>query len=261
MKDVNESDTVTIIADMLSDVFGYDKYTDITSEYAIRGTYCDLAIKDGDKVKMLIECKAVGVELKDIQNRQAVDYGANEGIEWIVLTNGHIWKVYKISFGKPVSNDLLYELDLTKVDPHNEKDQEHLFVISKEGWSKDAAESYYEQMQALNRHMISAIIQSDDVIAAIKRELKKITPDVNISPEQVSAVVVNEVLKREVVDGEDAVNATKKLVRLQNKHKRARSVQPESAKAAATIQNGQDGDQQRQEMEIEEAQSKKKQEN
>jgi hypothetical protein len=38
-RDVGEADTVTIIKDMLSDMFGYDKYTEVTSEYAIRGTY------------------------------------------------------------------------------------------------------------------------------------------------------------------------------------------------------------------------------
>lgn len=30
-KDVNESDTVTIIVDILSEMFGYDKYAEITS--------------------------------------------------------------------------------------------------------------------------------------------------------------------------------------------------------------------------------------
>lgn len=44
-RDVNESDTVTIVTDMLEEVFGFDKYSDITREYAIQGTYCDLAIK------------------------------------------------------------------------------------------------------------------------------------------------------------------------------------------------------------------------
>ena len=42
-RDVNESDTVTIIVDMLEDLFGFDKYTDVTSEQEIRGTYCDLS--------------------------------------------------------------------------------------------------------------------------------------------------------------------------------------------------------------------------
>ena len=43
--DINESDTVDIIASMLVDLFGYDRFEDITREYAIKGTYCDLALK------------------------------------------------------------------------------------------------------------------------------------------------------------------------------------------------------------------------
>jgi hypothetical protein len=35
-KDINESDTVTLIIDMLAELFGYDKYSEITSEYAIK---------------------------------------------------------------------------------------------------------------------------------------------------------------------------------------------------------------------------------
>ena len=44
-RDVNESDTVTIVNDLLAYVLGYDKYSEITSEFVIRGTYVDLAIK------------------------------------------------------------------------------------------------------------------------------------------------------------------------------------------------------------------------
>ena len=43
-RDVSESDTVLIVADMLADVFGYDKRQHVTTEHAIRGTYVDLAI-------------------------------------------------------------------------------------------------------------------------------------------------------------------------------------------------------------------------
>ncbi len=64
-RDVNESDTVTIVTDMLGAIFGYDKYTEITSEQAIRGTYCDLAIKLNGIVKYLIEVKAIGLTLKE----------------------------------------------------------------------------------------------------------------------------------------------------------------------------------------------------
>lgn len=65
-RDVGETDTVTIIKDMLADVFGYDKYSELTSEYAIRGTFCDLAIKLDGKLSTLIEVKAIGIDLKEV---------------------------------------------------------------------------------------------------------------------------------------------------------------------------------------------------
>jgi hypothetical protein len=80
-RDVNESDTVIVVTDMLSEVFGYDKYTEITSECAIRGTYCDLGIKIDGKFLFLIEVKAIGLELKEAQIKQAVDYAANRGTD------------------------------------------------------------------------------------------------------------------------------------------------------------------------------------
>ena len=84
-RDVNESDTVSIIKDLLAEVFGYDKYLDVTSEFAVRGTFCDLAIKVENKVEFMIEAKAVGLDLKEGHLRQAIEYGANKGVQWVIL--------------------------------------------------------------------------------------------------------------------------------------------------------------------------------
>ena len=80
-RDVNESDTALIVSDLLSDIFGYDKYSEITSEYQICGTYCDLAVKLDGKLALLVEVKAIGLDLKDQYVKQAVDYAANQGVE------------------------------------------------------------------------------------------------------------------------------------------------------------------------------------
>src|SRR4051812_28189310 len=72
-RDVNESDTLMIVTDMLSEMFGYEKYAEITSEHAIRGTYCDLATLLEGRVQMLLEAKAIGIELKDSHVKQAID--------------------------------------------------------------------------------------------------------------------------------------------------------------------------------------------
>src|SRR3954452_19444524 len=70
-RDDGEADTVMIVTDMLAGVFGYDKYSDVTAEYAIRGTYCDLATKLDGTIQALIEVKAVGLDLKDQHVKQA----------------------------------------------------------------------------------------------------------------------------------------------------------------------------------------------
>ena len=92
-RDVNESDTVVIVTDILSEIFGYDKYNEVTSEYAIKGTYCDLAIRLNGKLHYLIEVKAIGSDLKENHIKQAIDYAANEGVDWVLLTNGITWRV------------------------------------------------------------------------------------------------------------------------------------------------------------------------
>ena len=41
------------------------------------------------------------------QYQQALDYGANNAPEWIVLTNGIVWKVYRVRFEKPIHTDFI----------------------------------------------------------------------------------------------------------------------------------------------------------
>jgi len=38
-RDINEADTVVIVSDVLSNLFGYNKYEEVTREYAIKSTY------------------------------------------------------------------------------------------------------------------------------------------------------------------------------------------------------------------------------
>lgn len=85
-RDVNESDTVVIVTDLLQEVFGYDKYSEITSEHIIRGTFCDIAVKIGGSLAFLLEVKAIGTDLKDQHVKQAIDYAANQGVEWCQTT-------------------------------------------------------------------------------------------------------------------------------------------------------------------------------
>jgi hypothetical protein len=216
-RDVNETDTVTIIKDVLADVFGYDKYSEVTSEHAIRGTYCDLALKLDGSVACLIEVKAIGLELQDKHTKQAVDYAANQGCEWVLLTNGVIWKVYHVTFTRPINADMVLEVDFASLNPKSDSDLETLFLFCKEGFQRSALGEFNSQRQALSRFFLGNMVLTDPVVDVIRRELRKVSPDVKIDNEQIRAVLVNEVLKREVLEGDQAAEAKKRINRVANK--------------------------------------------
>jgi len=232
-RDVNESDTVILVTDLLAELFGYDKYTEITSECAIRGTWCDLGIKQDGKFLLLIEVKAIGSELKEPQTKQAVDYAANQGVDWVVLTNAETWRVYRLTFGKPVTSELVLEFNISQLQPRREADLEILYHLTREGWAKSAIDDFHMQRQALNRYVIAATIQSPPVLDALRRELRRLSPDVRVSKDEIQAVLLNEVLKREVVEGDKAVEAARKLQRAATRALRARTSRQETAEVAS----------------------------
>lgn len=219
-RDINETDTVSIVKDIFKDVFGYDKYVDTTSEYAIRTSYCDLAIKLGDKVEFLIEIKAVGLDLKDNYLRQVIDYGANEGIPWVILTNGILWELYKIKLDKMIKFDLIAKLNFLENDFKDAEFQEKLFLVCKEGIKRDAREEYHQKMLSVNRYILGALILNEGTLATIRRELRKISKGISIEADDIKKVLTNEVLKREAIEGEEAQKAQSHLRRFYNKSKK-----------------------------------------
>lgn len=230
-RDVNEADTGVIITDMLGDVFGYDKYSEVTSEHAIRGTYCDRAIKLDGKVVLLIEVKAVGAELKDGFIRQATDYAAKQGVDWVVLTNGIVWRTYKMSFTKPVEFELVLDFNFCELNPKSDDDIELLSLLSKESWHKARLDEYESKRQALSRFSLAALILSEPVLEVVRRELRRMSPGIKIETSQIADVLQTEVLKREVFEGDKADAARKMVSRAANRALRAAASEKDPAGA------------------------------
>ena len=234
-REANESDTVIIITGILSEIFGYDMYSELISEKNICGSYCDLATKVEESIHYLIEAKAIHQELKDSYVRQAVDYAAKEkdGAPWVVLTNGAFWRIYKISDARPIAYELVLEIEFANLKHTEPADLEKLFLLTKESWSKSALRDYYDQKQALSKFSISAVVLGDSVLNLIRRELKRVSPDVKIDVEQIRSVLVEEVLKREVVEGEKYNEACKRITKAVNKALRSKSDKDSSGETVA----------------------------
>ncbi|HEX9798643.1 MAG TPA: restriction endonuclease subunit R [Thermoanaerobaculia bacterium] len=220
-RDVNESDTVVVVTDLLQEVFGYDKYADITSEHMIRSTFCDLAIKVASELQVLLEVKAIGLDLKDQHVKQAVDYAANQGAEWVGLTNGVQWRVYKVIFGKPLQQELVVEFDLLAMNPKDAHDVEMLSLLAKESWTKAKLGEYASLRQALSRFFLGAVVLSEPVLEVVRRELRRLNPDVRIGVDEIASALRSEVLKRDVIEGESAELARRQVARAASRRLRS----------------------------------------
>lgn len=232
--DINESDTVTIITDMLCDIFGYDKYENVTSEFAIKKTFCDLAIKLDGKVPLLIECKSAGIDLKDDHVRQATNYAADAGIEWVVLTNGVFWRVYKIVFSKPVEKQLVYEFNFCELSTKKQSDIEMLYYLCIEAFaksSKNSLEDLHAQKQIFNKYIVSQVMLTDSAVEAVKKQIRRIYPEIKIDNDELYALIINEIFKRDVIEGDAAVEAKKTVQKAEKKIASAK------AKKEATTNN------------------------
>jgi hypothetical protein len=222
-RDVNESDTVSILNDIIGEVLGYDKYIEVTHELAIRNTYCDLAIKVENNAQFIIEAKAIGTDLKNNHIKQACDYGANHGIQWIILTNGITWHIYRIRFEQPIVYDLVTSFDFLDLNTKKDNDLELLFLLSKEGLNKNAREIYYNKVQSVNKYIISNLILNDNILQLLKRELRKITENITVNVDEIKEIIQEEILKRDMIESDKASAARNKLnkiyKKLENKQK------------------------------------------
>ncbi len=211
-RDISEADTVTVIKDMLTDIFGYDKYAELTSEQQIRGTFCDLAIRVEGKVHYLAEVKSAGTSLNENHLRQAVNYGAHHGIEWILLTNGIIWKVFRIKFAQPIDGDEVYSFDMGTVSARSADDLAKLAMLCRESISTDALQAFHKQAQILNRYVIAELLLSDVVVGSLRREMRRLFDGLKIGDDDLRVLLTNDVIKRDALDG-DQPKLAKALVK------------------------------------------------
>jgi len=227
--DIGEADTVRIVTEILADVLGYDQFKEITSELCVKSNRCDLAVKLDGKIRLPIEVKAIGFEFKQAHVDQAEGYAVHEGTDWAMLTNGVKWRIYAVTSGQPPTHDMIEEIDFLELNPKDEADLAKLYLFTKEALTKSVLEQHYWKLQAMSRFFLGAVILSDPVLAVVRRELRKVSPDVKIEVEEIRLAMTDEVLKRDVLDGERAEHARKKIAK---SHKAKSKKDPETEKAS-----------------------------
>jgi predicted type IV restriction endonuclease len=231
-RDISEADTVTIITDILADVLGYDKYKDISSEHAIRGTYVDLVVTVDEKQRFLIEAKAINIELKDAHVKQAIDYAANEGITWVVLSNGAVWRLYCLKFGKPIDKILVFEIDILSCDCKSDDVVSCFGNLTSEGYSKDSLMDLLNQKQTSSKYTVAAILRSDAMVESLRKEIRRLS-GLRLEPDYLSNLLDNEIIKRELIDSDEGGDASAYIKKLQKAFNKERAVAVSTANPTA----------------------------
>lgn len=170
--EVDESATRIMVNSLLSTVLGFAELDDIKTEYNIRGTYADYVIQLARKKHIVVEVKSIQIDLNSNHLRQAMGYAADEGIDWVLLTNGRHVKLYKVLFGKPVTRHLVFDYNLMDLATIK-KAASDLAFLSKRSVQKGELDDYWKRFDALTPKSIVKAIYTEDVMRAIRLRLKK----------------------------------------------------------------------------------------
>jgi len=197
-RDANEADTRLFVTDFLCDALGYDKYTELSTEYRVKNEYVDYGVRLDNDMTTFIEVKRLNTKLGPKHLRQAQSYAVNEGVEWIFLTNGAQWQVYHLTGGLPIVTDLVLEAD-TLTDETPAKKVESLFYFSKEALKRGKLAELWQARRATAPNSLASILLAPAVLDSVRKELRKRT-GYNVDTEEVRRLVRDTCLRPECFD-------------------------------------------------------------
>lgn len=171
LTELDESGTRLMINSFLSDVLGYLPIEEIKTEYMIKGTYADYVIQVKGIRHFLVEVKALSFDLSEKHLRQTINYGANEGIEWALLTNGKHFDFYKILFNKPIESRKIFSVDLSDLAILKSA-LEQLQYLHKDSITKKGLKLLWNKFEALFPENVAGILYSQEVIGTIRKLIK-----------------------------------------------------------------------------------------
>ena len=172
--DIDESATRIMVNSFLCDVLGYRELVDIKTEYRIRDTYADYVIQTERKKNFIVEVKSMQVDLNQRHIRQSVEYAVNEGVDWVILTNGRQLQLYKIIFAKPIRHELFFDFDLTDLKQMKQIGQSIVY-LSKKSILKNELEQLWRRQAELSPEKLAKVIKQEAFIKLLRREMKKLT--------------------------------------------------------------------------------------
>lgn len=200
-RDANEGDTRLIVTDFLCEALGYDKFDDLTTEFAIRGEFADYGVRIDKQLVAFIEVKRATQQLNARHLRQVETYAVKEGLQWILLTNGHVWQVYHVyaKTGQQVATHLVLEIDILGEESTSRK-IDGFFYLHRSALKRELIDELWKRRVATAPKSLASVLLTEPVLDALRKEIRRTS---KYNPEHVELA---KILKHEVMRPELAVD-------------------------------------------------------
>lgn len=193
--ELDESATRLMINSFLTDVLGFATLDEVKTEYMIRGTYADYIVQLKGKRYFIVEVKSTGLDLLPKHLRQAVNYAANEGIDWALLTNARRFEFYRILFTKPINSCQIFSVDLAD-EGQLRVAADSLQYLTRPLLTHKGLENLWHKYSALEPTNLSKLFFSKPILNYIRKELRR-SHKIQFDPEEIKNAITT-VIEEEV---------------------------------------------------------------
>ena len=204
-RDAGRADTATLALDLLSELFGYDRYSEITSELDNRESVFDFSIQAAGQPRMLVRVSPIGFAPDDRYLLATAQYAQMNAIEWIILTNGIGWQVHHVEDVGVTAPEtpVVLAFDLLQMQPGRDAHLGTIHLLTREGHEKAGLSHFKLRLEMTNRHYLGAMVLSDAVVASVRRELRKLNPDLLVTEGELRENLAKGVLRPEIVQSNE----------------------------------------------------------
>ena len=166
------------VVDALEKALGYSK-SNIDTEISTIGGRIDIALRQDNHVFMVIECKNIRAKLNKSVRDQAINYATTLSAEWAVVTNGAIWKLYRVipQPGRDPHVIEIFDLSLLDEDGVSEADAENLYLLTSRAVFGGDLQKMSHLLACTSKKRILNACLSERVVKAFRLELSSVYKD------------------------------------------------------------------------------------
>ena len=204
-RDAGRADTATLALDLLSELFGYDRYSEITSELDNKESVFDFSIQTEGQPRMLVRVSPIGMAPDDRYLLATAQYAQMNGVDWIILTNGIGWQVHHVEDvgANAPETPVVLVFDLLQMQPGRDAHLRTIHLLTREGYENAGLSHFKLRLEMTNRHYLGAMVLSDAVVASVRRELHKLNPDLRVTPAELRENLAKGVLRPDIVQSNE----------------------------------------------------------